>query len=73
MDRGEKIDVLVDKGDELQSQATKFQKQAKATHTELWWQLLRMKLLVVFAILLAALLIFCFVCFSGGNCLKRKE
>jgi hypothetical protein len=36
-----------------------------------WLQNCKMKIVVAFAVLLLALVIFLLVCFSGGNCLKR--
>eukprot|EP00201_Polytomella_parva_P016893 CAMPEP_0175051354 /NCGR_PEP_ID=MMETSP0052_2-20121109/7749_1 /TAXON_ID=51329 ORGANISM="Polytomella parva, Strain SAG 63-3" /NCGR_SAMPLE_ID=MMETSP0052_2 /ASSEMBLY_ACC=CAM_ASM_000194 /LENGTH=186 /DNA_ID=CAMNT_0016315621 /DNA_START=138 /DNA_END=698 /DNA_ORIENTATION=- len=73
LERGEKIEVLVDKTDELRSQAEQFQKKGRLLRTKMWWQNMRMKLAIVFCVFLLAVVIFLLVCFSAGNnCTKKK-
>ncbi|KXZ50451.1 VAM2/VAMP72 protein [Gonium pectorale] len=71
LERGEKIELLVDKTDELRNQAEQFQRKGRQLRNKMWWQNCRMKLLVLFAVLLLGVIIFVLVCFSGGNCLKK--
>lgn len=70
--RGEKIELLVDKCDDLQQQAHAFQKQGKQLRSRMWWQNTKMKIVVVFAVLLLAVVIFLLACFAGGqNCTQK--
>lgn len=70
LERGEKIELLVDKTDNLRFQADKFHKTGRQLRSRMWWQSMRMKIIIVVIIILLAVIIFCAVCFSGGNCLK---
>ena len=45
-DRGEKLELLVDKTENLRYQADQFQKGGKALRNKMWWQNVKMKLLV---------------------------
>ena len=51
-------------------QADKFHKTGRQLRSRMWWQNMKMKLIIVAILLLIAVIIFCAVCFSGGNCLK---
>ncbi len=53
-------------------QAQQFQRKGRELRNKMWWQNCRMKLAVLLAIIILAVVIFCLVCFSGGNCLKKK-
>ena len=46
LDRGEKLELLVDKTENLRYQADQFQKGGKALRNKMWWQNIKMKLLV---------------------------
>lgn len=71
MERGEKIEVLVDKTEGLQSTAKEFQKKGKQLRRAMWWQNCRMKLCVLAVVIILAVVIFAVVCFYGGNnCVK---
>lgn len=70
IERGEKIELLVDKTDDLRSQAEVFQKRGRQLRNKMWWANCKMKLVVLLVLLLLGVVIFCLVCFSGGNCLK---
>lgn len=70
IERGEKIELLVDKTDDLRSQAQEFQKRGRQLRNKMWWANCKMKLIVALVLVLLAVVIFCLVCFSGGNCLK---
>jgi vesicle-associated membrane protein 7 len=67
LERGEKIELLVDKTDNLRFQADKFHKTGRQLRSRMWWQNMKMKLIVVFILILIAVIIFCAVCFSGGK------
>jgi vesicle-associated membrane protein 7 len=71
LERGEKIELLVDKTDNLRFQADKFHKTGRQLRSKMWWQNMKMKLIVVLIVLVLIFIIFVIVCFSGGNCLKK--
>lgn len=73
LQRGERIELLVGKTDDLRNQAEQFQKKGRSLRNQMWWQNCRMKLVVLFAVLLLGLVIFLLVCFTGTNCLKKKH
>lgn len=70
LDRGEKIELLVDKTENLQFQADSFQRQGRQLRRKMWLQSLQMKLMVagvIFVIIVIMWLIVCggFTCGSG--------
>lgn len=71
LERGEKIELLVDKTDNLRFQADKFHKTGRQLRSRMWWQSFRMKIIILVVIILLAVVIFLAVCFSGGNCFKK--
>jgi Synaptobrevin len=71
LERGERIEVLVDKTEDLQAQAERFQVQGRNLRAKMWWQNMKVKALVAIAIVVVVILLFCTICFSGGNCLKK--
>lgn len=74
LERGEKIELLVDKADNLQNQAVQFQRKGKQLRRAMWWQNCRMKLAVICLVLVLAVVIFLIVCFSSGNnCIKSAQ
>ena len=52
-------------------QADKFHKTGRQLRSRMWWQNMKMKLIIVLILILIGVIIFCAVCFSGGNCLKH--
>lgn len=70
LERGEKIELLVDKTDNLRFQADKFHKTGRALRSKMWWQNFKIQIIVVIVLILLGVVIFVSVCFSGGNCLK---
>ena len=74
LDRGERIETLVDKTETLQHTSKDFARSGKKLRNHLWWQNLKMKLIIAFVALSAILVIFLLACYSGGkNCTKKKE
>ncbi|KAG2488537.1 hypothetical protein HYH03_012856 [Edaphochlamys debaryana] len=68
--RGEKLELLTDKTENLMNEADRFQRTGRTLRRKMWWQNCKMKIVVAFAVILLAVVIFLLVCFSGGNCLK---
>ena len=74
LERGEKIELLVDKTDALQNQAEQFQRKGKQLRRAMWWQNCRMKIIVLAIVLAVGLIIFLAACFYGGNnCTKSNS
>lgn len=51
LERGEKIDLLVDKTEALQNSANKFKKSAKRVSNTMWWKNCKMKILIAVLVL----------------------
>ncbi|XP_052185037.1 vesicle-associated membrane protein 727 [Diospyros lotus] len=64
LDRGEKIELLVDKTENLQFQADSFQRQGRQLRRKMWLQNLQMKLMLGGAIF--AIIIICWLVICGG-------
>lgn len=64
LDRGEKIELLVDKTENLQFQADSFQRQGRELRRKMWLQSLKVKLIVGGTIL--TLLIVLWITYCGG-------
>ncbi|KAE9611808.1 putative Longin-like domain-containing protein [Lupinus albus] len=67
LDRGEKIELLVDKTENLQFQADSFQRQGKQLRRKMWLQNLRMKLIVGGGILILVIILWFIAC-GGFKC-----
>ncbi|KAG4983060.1 hypothetical protein JHK87_027809 [Glycine soja] len=68
LDRGEKIELLVDKTDNLRSQAQDFRTQGTKVKRKMWVQNMKMKL-IVFGIAVALILIMFMSICRGFSCL----
>lgn len=71
LQRGEKLELLTDKTENLMFEADRFVRTGRTLRRQMWWQNCKMKLVMLFAVILLAVVIFLLVCFSGGNCLKK--
>uniref|UniRef100_A0A7N0UNY0 Uncharacterized protein n=1 Tax=Kalanchoe fedtschenkoi TaxID=63787 RepID=A0A7N0UNY0_KALFE len=67
LDRGEKIELLVDKTDNLQSQAQDFRHQGTQLRRRMWMQNMKIKLIVL-AILIALILMIVLITCHGFSC-----
>lgn len=67
LDRGEKIELLVDKTENLQFQADSFQRQGRQLRRKMWFQNLQLKLMVGGAILVFIIIVWLFAC-GGFKC-----
>ncbi|KAK9082581.1 hypothetical protein Scep_029052 [Stephania cephalantha] len=67
LDRGEKIELLVDKTDNLRSQAQDFRQQGTKMRRKMWWQNMKMKLIVLVIFIALILIIILSVC-HGFRC-----
>ncbi|XP_077235722.1 vesicle-associated membrane protein 727 [Tasmannia lanceolata] len=67
LDRGERIELLVDKTENLQFQADSFQRQGRQLRRKMWLQNLRFKLMVAGAALALVIILWLMVC-RGFKC-----
>ncbi|GAQ89377.1 vesicle-associated membrane protein [Klebsormidium nitens] len=67
LDRGEKIELLVDKTENLRFQADNFQKQGRSLRRKMWMQNMKMKLIVAGIIIAIILIIWLAIC-RGFTC-----
>ncbi|XP_027334444.1 vesicle-associated membrane protein 722-like isoform X2 [Abrus precatorius] len=67
LDRGEKIEVLVDKTENLRYQAQDFRQQGTQLRRKMWYQNMKIKLIVLGIIIALILIIVLSVC-HGFNC-----
>ncbi|XVE78062.1 hypothetical protein DITRI_Ditri13aG0114100 [Diplodiscus trichospermus] len=65
LDRGEKIELLVDKTENLRSQAQDFRQQGTQMRRKMWWQNMKIKLIVLGILIALILIIVLSVC--GNN------
>ncbi|KAJ6882749.1 hypothetical protein NC651_029128 [Populus alba x Populus x berolinensis] len=70
LDRGEKIELLVDKTENLHSQAQDFRSQGTQIRRKMWLQNMKVKLIVL-GILIALILIIVLSVCKGFNCGKK--
>uniref|UniRef100_A0A803KMW8 Uncharacterized protein n=1 Tax=Chenopodium quinoa TaxID=63459 RepID=A0A803KMW8_CHEQI len=70
LDRGEKIELLVDKTENLRSQAQDFRQQGTQMRRKMWLQNMKIKLIVLGIIIALILIIVLSVC-HGFNCAKN--
>ena len=74
LDRGEKIELLVDKTENLRFQADNFHRTGRQLRQRMWWNKLKMQLMFASAFVMFILVLFLIFCYSGGNdCTKKKE
>jgi len=67
LDRGERIELLVDKTENLQFQADSFQRQGRQLRRKMWLQNLKLKLMIGGAILALLIILWLMVC-RGFKC-----
>ncbi|KAH9784925.1 hypothetical protein KPL71_009807 [Citrus sinensis] len=67
LDRGEKIELLVDRTENLRSQAQDFRQQGTQMRRKMWFQNMKIKLIVLGIIIALILIIVLSVC-GGFNC-----
>ncbi len=69
LERGEKLELLVDKTDKLQQQAFKFERSSKQLKNAMWWRRVKLYLLIAFVIALIILIIAWVACgINFQNC-----
>ncbi|PKA62952.1 Vesicle-associated membrane protein 724 [Apostasia shenzhenica] len=72
VDRGEKLSDLAEKTTDLHSQAQNFRKQGTKLRKKMWFQNMKIKLVILGILLLLVLIIWVSVC-QGFNCIKQED
>ncbi|MCL7037001.1 hypothetical protein MKW94_018256, partial [Papaver nudicaule] len=67
LDRGEKIELLVDKTENLQFQADSFQRQGRQLRRKMWLQNFQLKLMVGGGIIALIIILWLMIC-KGFKC-----
>ena len=62
LDRGERLELLVSKTDNLQSDSLVFRKQSRQLRQKMWWQSARMLFFMVLVLALALFLVVTGIC-----------
>jgi len=72
MERGEKLELLVEKTDKLQSEAFKFEKSSRQLKWGVYWNRLKLYLLVTIIVALVMWLVTSLVCgFDYSKCSSK--
>lgn len=74
LERGEKIELLVDKTENLNAQAFRFKKQSTHLRRSMWWKNAKLVLMLLALVGLAALLVTMSVCgVTFQKCARRSH
>lgn len=68
LDRGERIELLVDKTDHLQNESFAFKREARRLKSRLWWKNTRLLVFLAVLVLIIAYIIVCFACSPTFQC-----
>ena len=68
LDRGERIELLVDKTDHLQNESFAFKREARRLKSRLWWKNTRLLVFLAVLVLVIAYIIVCFACSPNFQC-----
>lgn len=68
LDRGERLEVLVQSTENLQTQAFSFKRDAGRLHRTMWWKDARMKVAIVVIVVLAVYVLISVVCSPTLHC-----
>jgi|TARA_B100001142_G_C14193905_1_gene601078 vesicle-associated membrane protein 72 len=63
----------VDKTENLRFQADNFHRTGRALRRKMWWQNLKMKLMLGGGVLFIILVLFLIICFQGGKDCTKDE
>ena len=73
LQRGEKIELLVDKTDRLNQQAFKFEKQSKKLKNAMWWKNMKMMIFMGVIAVVAIYIVAGMICgFDLKKCTKKS-
>lgn len=70
LQRGEKIELLVDKTDDLVNQAADFNRKGKHLRQQMWWQNFKMKVILCLIVFVILFILILSICFGADACHK---
>jgi len=70
LERGERIEILVGKTDELNSQAQKFKKQSTQLKRAMWWKNMKLWAIIIIIVIIIIIIIVAAAC-ANGACSKK--
>lgn len=70
LDRGERIELLVDKTDHLQQESFVFRREARQLKNKLWWKNLRLWLIIAGVAILLLYIAIAVICSPTFHCSK---
>ncbi|CAH1428126.1 vesicle-associated membrane protein 711 [Lactuca sativa] len=62
LERGDRLDLLVDKTDTMQTNTLRFRKQTRRYRTSVWWKNVKLTIALILLILVIAYVVLAFVC-----------
>ena len=68
LDRGERIELLVDKTDHLQSESFAFRRDARRLETKMWWRNTRLQIGLGVLFLLVVYILIAMICSPTLHC-----
>lgn len=74
LERGEKLELLVDKTEQLQQQAFRFEKSSKQLKNAMYWRRVKLFILVAAIVILLIWIISAIICgISYEKCKKKSD
>jgi len=73
LDRGERIELLVDKTDTLRGDAFKFKRHTTQLKRNMWWKNIKMMMLIFVLVIALIYVLLCFICSPTLDCHKKKN
>jgi vesicle-associated membrane protein 7 len=73
LDRGEKIELLVDQSDALQRTAHRFKRDARTLERHMWWKNIKMWMFIILLVLVVAYIIIGTTCGWAFDCVNPKS
>jgi vesicle-associated membrane protein 7 len=68
LDRGERIELLVDKTEHLQAEAFTFKREARRLKTRMWWKNKRMLAFILLLVVVLLYAVVCVICSPTFHC-----
>lgn len=62
LDRGDRLELIVDKTANLQGNTFRFRKQARRFRSNVWWKNFKLMVLLIFALLIIIYIVLAFIC-----------
>ena len=70
LERGERLDDVMDKSEAMRDTANTFRQKGKELRRKMWWQNMKMKLIIAAVVIVLILLLFFGIC-RGVSCVTK--